>query len=84
MTNYILQPNDYNTFLGIKAAHAELAANNVDVIPVQNGVFDFSMNPPVFTPDGTYSLSDSDFAPMAQNFKTDLANHNFFTNLQQK
>ncbi|NNM95176.1 MAG: hypothetical protein HKL88_06910 [Bacteroidia bacterium] len=84
MAAYLLQQSDMDVFGAIKARHPELEVNNVDVLPVANGTTNFSTSPPTFIPDGTYTLSDTDFASAAMGFYDDLTEQGFFNNLQKQ
>jgi len=78
---YILQQSDLDLFNAIKYTHAiELQSVNVDVIPIPNGVTEGLS----FTPDGTFSIDQTYFAPGSESFYSDLVAKGFFNNLQQK
>ena len=76
---YILTQSDLDTFNSLKSNYPDIG-ESVDVEPVANGTY----NGLQFTPDGTYNLDESFFAPEAQGFLNYLKSQNFFTNLKQQ
>ena len=77
---YILQQSDFIEFNNTKQNFVQkLNDAGIEVVPVPNGINEGR----IFTPDGTYNLDYSFFAPGSEDFLQALKDQGFFDNLQQ-